>query len=82
MMLQGYSCDNHLYFEHDLLICARGVHQGDPLASLAISLANHLKIASINNEFNGCYQDDGTLRGNKDRVSEDLQVLQRNVSRW
>ena len=62
-----------------MIICTTGLQQGDPLASLAFSLSIHPTITSISSEFNGWYQDDGTLGGNLEQVSNDLQALQRKL---
>ena len=79
-MCQAYRSDTQLYFGPQLILCTTGLQQGDPLASLAFSLAIHPTINSVSSKFIGWYLDDGTFGGNVEQVSDDLQALQRNLS--
>ena len=74
-MLQAYGFDSPLFYGSKRILSRTGLHQGDPLASLAFSLAINPIIRNSNCLFNGWYLDDGALGGELQQVSNNLREL-------
>ena len=80
MMRQGYGFDSPIYYGANKLLSRTGLHQGDPLASLAFSVAINPIISSISSEFNVWYLDDGTFGGGVGQALEDLRTLEQSFA--
>ena len=78
---QVYGFASPLQYSETQLRSDTGLHQGDPLASLAFSLAIHPIICEVSSPFNVWYLDDGTFGGGLEQALNDLGELEGRFSR-
>ena len=79
-MRQAYGFSGPLYYGKTKILSETGLHQGDPLASLAFSLAIHPIIREVSSPFSAWYLDDGTFGGGLEEVLGDLGELERRFA--
>ena len=81
MMRQCYGFSSPLFYGTNKISSHTGLQQGDPLASLAFSVAIHPVIKAVNSRFNAWYRDDGTFGGSVQEATEDLNTLERSFAK-
>ena len=80
MMRQGYGFSSSIFYGTKRILSHTGLHQGDPLASIAFSVAIQPVVKSINSRFNAWYLDDGTFGGSVQQAVEDLGMLEQRFA--
>ena len=80
LMRQAYGFSSPLFYGETRILSQTGLHQGDPLASLAFSLAINPVIRNISCPFNVWYLDDGVFGGELQEVARNLQELERGFA--
>ena len=80
MMRQCYGSPNQIFYGTNQIMSRTGLHQGDPLASLAFAVAIHPVVKSVNSRFNAWFLDDGTFGGGVQQAMEDLDTLERSFA--
>ena len=80
LMRQAYGFPSPLFYGKTKIFSRTGLHQGDPLASLAFSLAINPIIRNITCPFNAWYLDDGTFGGEPQEVSRNLRELEQGFA--
>ena len=79
LMRQAYGFASPIFYGKTKLLSETGLHQGDPLASLAFSLAINPIIGAISSPFNAWYLDDSAFGGGLEQTLGDLRVLERSL---
>ena len=77
LMRQAYGFSSPIFYGKTKLLSETGLHQDDPLASLAFSLAINPIIGAISSPFNAWYLDDGAFGGGLEQTLDDLGMLGR-----
>ena len=80
LLRQAYGFHTPLFYGDTQITSETGLHQGDPLASLAFSLAIHSIISSIDCPFNAWYLDDGIFGGTPDQAARSLAEVEREFA--
>ena len=80
LLRQAYGFSSPLFYGEMEIHSETGLHQGDPLASLAFSLAIHPIIRSIDCPFNAWYLDDGVFGGTPEQVCGSLAEVERSFA--
>ena len=78
LLRQAYGFFSLLFCGETEIHSETGLHQGDPLASLAFSLAITPIISSIDCPFNAWYLDDGVFGG--EQVCRNLAEVERSFA--
>ena len=76
-VFSAYSSPSSLYWGDKTIQSAEGVQQGDPLGPLLFCLCIHRMCSRLESELSLFYLDDGTLGGNVDNLTHDLEVVER-----
>ena len=76
-VFSAYSSPTSLYCGDKTIQSAEGVQQGDPLGPLLFCLCIHRMCSRLESELSLFYLDDGTLGGNVDNLTHDLEVVER-----
>ena len=79
-MKQAYGFSSPIFYGETKLLSETGLHQGDPLATLAFSLAIHPIISEVSSPFNAWYLDDGTFGGGLEQALDDLARMEGRFS--
>ena len=80
LMKQAYGFASPIFYGETQLKSETGLHQGDPLATLAFSLAIQPIIRQVSSPFNAWYLDDGTFGGGLEQALNDLGEMERRLS--
>ena len=80
LMKQAYGFSSPIFYGETKLLSETGLHQGDPLATLAFSLAIHPIISEVSSPFNAWYLDDGTFGGGLEQALGDLARMEGRFS--
>lgn len=75
MMNQAYGNYTNLYFNHQIILSKRGVHQGDPLGPPGFCIGISKLVKSLSSRLNGWYLDDGTIGDNFETIMVDLKKI-------
>ena len=73
---------NHVYYDHEVILCSRGVQQGDPLAPMLFSVGLHLvaeRLLSMPELRSILFLDDAILRGKVDNVHAAFTMLRKEL---
>ena len=79
-MKQAYGFASPIFYGETQLKSETGLHQVDPLATLAFSLAIQPIIREVSSPFNAWYLDDGTFGGGLERALNDLRRMEERFS--